>query len=293
MTTFLLFTAEVLSGIIFTTAGAYFVKKISSDSRGIYLFNALCSLIATICVFIICRINLNTSLFILKFGIIFGIATMAMSLLRTFAAKEGPLGHTSLIVTLSSVITAASGCIFWHERLTLFKVIGIILMVICFIFSIDLSNKENKQKTLKWFMFSILAMLATVGVGLIQKIQQESTYKSNFGTFLFAAFVAETIISFALYFIEKQRNKTIEVKFYINLKYIICMLISGICIGTANITAVILTGRVDTALVFPIVNGVPLMGNIVLGMILFNERIQKRQLIGIASGILAIACLCI
>lgn len=294
MEIFLLFAAEVIAGITFTTAGAYFVKKITKSSKSVYFFNALCSLIAALCVLIFGNINITPSSFIIRMGVFFGIATMLMTIFRTFAAKEGPLGYTSLIVTLSCVITAVSGCIFWGEELTVLKIIGIILMVICFIFSINLSDGKNKKKTVKWFVFSITAMLFTTVVGFIQKIQQESVYKDDFGTFLLIAFICEAVISFVCYF-AKSNDKDAQVvynkQFFI--KYIICVLISGMGIGIANITALILTGMVDTSLVFPIANGVPLMGNIILGMILFNEKIQNRQIIGIIAGILAVACLCL
>ena len=49
----------------------------------------------------------------------------------------GPFSYTMVIASLSTIIPALSGFFFFNETISVVQIIGMILMVICFIFSVD------------------------------------------------------------------------------------------------------------------------------------------------------------
>ena len=142
--------------------------------------------------------------------------------------KIGPFGYTTVIVSLSTAITALSGAIFWHESLNAFKVIGIVLMLGCFALAVDTDNKDGKKANWTWFLFCIITLLTCAGIGLLQKVHQTSEYKNELMGFLIVAFVTSSIISLGGYFvfrkkenaIAKKNNEKVGFEFYFCIGYL-------------------------------------------------------------------------
>ena len=110
-----------------------------------YSFNAGASLVCAIVLFLLSGCKIEISLYSLLMGLAFGVITMLNAIMNAKAIKIGPLGYTTVIVSLSTAITALSGAIFWHETLNIFKIIGIVLMLGCFVLAVDTDNKEGKK----------------------------------------------------------------------------------------------------------------------------------------------------
>ena len=68
-------------------------------------------------------------------------------------------------------------------------------------------------------------------------------------------------------------------------------MICGIGVAGNNALNLYLSGVTDTAIFFPIVNGVPLLCSLLVSFILFKEKLKKKQLWGLLVGIVAIVCL--
>ena len=68
--------------------------------------------------------------------------------------------------------------------------------------------------------------------------------------------------------------------------------LSGVCVAAQNKLSLYLAGVMDSAVFFPIVNGGGLVLMIVASLILFREKMQKRQWIGILLGIVSVVFLC-
>ena len=73
--------------------------------------------------------------------------------------------------------------------------------------------------------------------------------------------------------------------------FILALIICGVGAAGNNVINLYLSGITDTAIFFPIVNGVPLLASLLVSFFLFKERLKKKQLIGLLVGIVAIVCL--
>ena len=70
------------------------------------------------------------------------------------------------------------------------------------------------------------------------------------------------------------------------------MLASGVCVAANNKYNLYLSGVMDSAVFFPIINGGGLILTTLAAVVMFGERLSKKQWIGIALGIASVIFLC-
>ena len=122
----------------------------------------------------------------------------------------------------------------------------------------------------------------------MQRWHQSTEYKNELDEFLVIAFVISVIFS-ALGMIS---NKTSDADSAKNEKLrrnvwvwlIIGMLVSGACIAANNKLNLYLSGVMDTAIFFPIVNGGGLVLTSLAAFIIFKEKLSLLQWIGLVIG---------
>lgn len=290
----ILFVITLVCAVANTNCKAWYVKKVMRNESEQYSFNAWMSLVCVICLLVFSLGKLAASWYSVLLGVIFGVVTMLLAILQAKAVKIGPFGYTTVIVNLSTALTALSGAIFWNESLSVFKIIGIVLMAGSFVLAIDTENKEEKKSNVKWFVLCLFALLTSASVGILQKVHQTSAHKNELTVFLIVAFLTGAVISAVCYFLQKRKEKGIEKNDQpIHKKGILItvLLICGIGAAGSNVLNLYLSGVTDTAIFFPIVNGVPLLSSLIVSFLLFKERLKIKQIIGLCLGVIALICL--
>lgn len=293
-------TAYLLCGIFRN----YYSNTFITEKSGNYVYNGVTSVLCAATLAVIAGFRLNASLYTVLMAVFFGIATMAATVFTTMALKVGPWSYTSVIISFSTVITSLSGFIFWHEKLNALKITGIILMMFCFVLAVG-KDDEEKSFSVKWLILAFAAAVATAGIGIMQKVHQSSEHSGELVPFLIIAFAVSFVFSVAAYKIETRRkaenknvqfaaaddgNKTKSRK--MRAVFVLILIISGICIALNNYFNLYLSGVVESAVLFPILNGGGLILNIMAGVLLFKERLTVKQWGGIMCGVAATICLC-
>lgn len=279
---------------------SYLVKKVFTDrSRGgmtsVYVFNAVGCVVSALVLFAWGGVD-GASLFTVLLGALFGITVSLQGAFVTQAMQIGPMSYTVVITTCSTVFTALSGFFFFHERIGVFQLIGIVFMLSSFVFANE-KKEDEKKGSLKWFVFSILAFIGSGGIGFMQKIHQTSAYKDELNGFLVIAFVTSFVFSavMALIYMKRDGQPLLEKNKSGRLDWtlIAVMVISGICVAANHKLNLWLSGIIDSAVFFPLVNG----GNLVLttlsAFLIFRERLTRRQWIGVLLGALSVLFLCL
>lgn len=289
-----MFVITLLCGIAYNTCRAYYIKKrLKYESEQYSLNGGLC-IVCSVAFFFLSGCRFDLSWYSVLLGVAFGLVSMGNSVLLAKAIRIGPFGYTSVIVNLSTALTALSGALFWNESLSLFKILGIVLMLACFFFAIDTEKDNGKKANTKWFILCLLALLTGALIGILQKIHQSSEYKSEIYTFLFVAFLTSAIISFCGYaVVRKGENRGDDCKPSKKdfLWFFVVLIICGMGTAGNNVLNLYLSGVTETAIFFPIVNGVPLLASLVVSFFVFGEKLKRKQLIGLLIGIVAIICL--
>ena len=275
----------------------YITQEYENSAAARHIFNVFTSMIAALTIFAISG-NLKASFFTVALAIAFGLTTALQRVMHLQALEMGPFAYTSVIVSLSMLIPTLSGAVIWGEHIYPIQVIGIVLMVGCLILSVDFAG-EQKKSSLKWFLFCGLAFLGNGAIGIMQKLHQNTVYKEELNQFLVIAFITSSCFSGIMIALSKktEKDKATETdepkkKKLLTLKPIIIMIIGGLCIGISNVLNLYLSGAMDSAVFFPVVNGGCLILTTLSALFMFKEKLSTKRWIGIILGIVSVILLC-
>lgn len=268
-----------------------YTGKTSSDTIYISVFNCISGAFSALVLLAWGGFG-EASLYTVLLGAAFGLIIVMQSVFFMGALRLGPMSYTNVIVSFSTLITALLGALFWNERITLLQIIGIILMLLSFVFAVE-KDKSAKGASIKWLLFCMLAFLLTSGIGLLQKIHQSSEHKSELNSFLIIAFVVSSLLSLSFVLFAWIRNKPrahLPAKKQKGLLPLLALLIaiSGIMTAVNHKLNLYLSGMMDSAVFFPIVNGGSLILTTLAALIIFRERLSVRQWIGVGIGFLSV-----
>jgi drug/metabolite transporter (DMT)-like permease len=187
---------------------------------------------------------------------------------------------------LGFIFPTLSGAILWSEPFSILDVLG----VLCAVSAVIISGRKPQAKgnTAKSYYFIplVIAMLASGGLGIVQKLQQKSDYAEQKSIFLLIAFTLAAVISFTFsLFAKKQgdppfRHGKLAVASYI-----------GVCFGCCNLLNTTLAGLLPSAIFFPTLNIGVILLSMICGMIFFKEKISKKEIAVLILGGLSILLL--
>ena len=280
---YILLCTSVFSMVFNNSLMSRVSKTMLYGKTDVYRFNSFTYLICII-FFGILTVGNGFSLYTLLLGILFGFVTTMSNFYRTLALADGPTHITILITTSSMIIPTLSGVVMGLEA---FKPLKILIMAVL-IFFIYLSSKKSENTDIGklWLLYCALAFIFQGIIGVIQKVHQSSQHKSELFPFLFISFTFSFLFaSFIGY------SKKTDTKF--GVRHYILASVSGICVFTMNFLNLKLSGVLPSQLFFPVVNGTTIILTSVIAVILFKERLTKRQFIGIAGGLLSLVGICL
>ena len=279
--------SALLSGIFRKIyAGKYAVSEASRHG-----FNILSAIFTAICLILINK-GYSASQFTFVLGMIFGVITALQQIFMLKALESGPWSYTSVIVSFSTIIPSLSGVILFGEKLDVIQIVGMFLMGVCIFLSTDFSDSK-KDKSIKWMIYCLITFFTTGLIGLMQKVHQSTSYKNELGGFLITAFFISAVYSsFGMFKNLEKGKKPENIKSIFTLSASVIMATCGICAAINNQLNLFLTGIMDSAVFFPIVNGGGLVLTVISSIILFKEKLSIRQWIGIFTGILSVVFLC-
>ena len=302
----LLLAVTLSANTVATVLRGVYSKKYSTAASGYHIMNIFVSVISALVPAVLGGFSFEVSLFTAVLAIIFGFVTSIQCILYMKALSIGPVSLTTLLVSMSTVITSLSG-IFFGEQPTAFQYVGIALMVACFVLTVK-ADKSHRKATFGWLMLSIVSFALSGAIGVIQKIHQTSTHADELYAFLTVAFSVSVLYSLvSLPFTVKkdgdgaflttgEQNAVLDgARKYSALSYSFMLggMIAaiGVCIAFNNVINLFLVGVMPSAVFFPVVNVGGLLLSILASLALFREKLSKKQWLGLAAGVLAIAAL--
>lgn len=273
----------------------YYASKSASGFLPVFLCNAISGIISA--VVLLCWGGFGTvSLFTALLGALFGLVVCMQGVATLLALRVGPMSFTTVIISFSTVLTALSGAVFWGETLKPLQIVGIALMAVSFVFAVE-KKSDEKSGSWKWLLLCLLAFVCSGGVGLMQKIHQTSVHKDELNAFLITSFAVASVFSACAVAIMKAKEKTPLLPKKENGKVawilIALMVIVGALTAVNHKLNLYLSGVMDSAVFFPIVNGGGLVLATVAALIVFREKLTKKQWCGVIVGTLSVLCLCL
>ncbi len=220
----------------------------------------------------------------LGYALIYGLLLLSAQWFYTVALKKGTTGVCSTVYSLGFILPTISGAVFWNESITLFNLLGIL----CVIPAIIISGTKGSNATAavgRGYIFPLVtAMLSSGGLGIMQKVQQASSYADEKAAFVLVAFAFAGLASLLFVLPSKQSNQRLTCKKLLSAAGV------GVCFGCCNLLNTTLAGRLDSAVFFPLQNISVILLSLILGIIIYKERLRLREasvlILGIASILL-------
>ena len=268
---------------IFCTSGQSVLTKQYSKRGGATEFNFNKATAGSILFLILALISgFSFHLPTLLFGAAYGVS-LCISMHAGFRALAiGPMALSSIIASFSLVIPFLFGIIFWSEAVTVFKIVGIVLLL-C---SIALINgKKESGFSVKWLVYVLIVLFADGICSVIQKMHQMS-YPGLYQTeFVFFANVLAVLVWFALTNINA-KSPGIHAP-----KITVLGLLGGVLNCLANYTVLYLAAGENASVLFPIVSIANIMVVWVVGIVFFKEKTKPLQTIGLIVGVISVVLL--
>jgi len=258
------------------------------------LFNAILSMVSLLVLLIWGGFG-SCSLFTLLLGTAFGIVIALHQIFYQKAIGIGPLSYTAVAISLSTLIPTLSGVLIWHETIVPIQIFGILLMLVCLICSVGKEGNGKKFST-RWLLYCAVSFLCNGLIGVMQKWHQSSNVKEELSAFLLVAFAVSLLYSSVSSLLQWHKEKVagLPCSARVALQPIALLItaVCGVCVACNHRLNLYLSGVLDSAVFFPIVNGGGLILVTVSAVIFFRERLSIKQWIGIMAGILSVVLLC-
>jgi drug/metabolite transporter (DMT)-like permease len=140
-------------------------------------------------------------------------------------------------------------------------------------------------------LYCVIAFICTGLIGVMQKYHQSSVHASELNGFLIVAFAFSFVYSIVAYFIVKKRENITtgisapSISMWI---FVLC----GITAAVNNKLNLYLSGVMDSAIFFPLINGLGLVAMMIVAVLVFKEKLSTKRWIGLLVGTIAVVFLC-
>ena len=284
----------VLAASILITAGVrsfsnIYSKKYTNNTADTAFFT-LCSAVLSLFVVLV-FILMDGFRGISRFTFLLGLLFAAVSFVNTYTATRalvlGPLAYTCVIASASSIIPVLYGRIFLGEKITVYQVIGMVLMLISVFLSVE-TEGEKKKASLRWLAYALVNFLMNGTIGVLQKIHRASAHAGESNEYLFIMFFFMALITLGYLGILKKKGTVRTARPFKAPKVLLVLLAAGLCAGLINVLNLYLSGAFDAGFLFPVLNGGGTLAALILAFVLFKERFTLRRSIGLAIGVLSL-----
>lgn len=261
-------------------------KKTPSESEFL-IFNALCSVVTCLALIVACKGIHHISLYTFLLSILYGAALVTSYQTLIMAMKEGPMSYTILISTCGMIIPTLFGTIAYKEAVSVFQVIGFILMPIGFYFGAN--PKKSEKITMKWAKYVFTCFFSNGLQGVLQKVISRSAHPEESGMFLMTAFLISALILLVMYLLK--REKADLRKGFIK-KYSLSPIV-GIADAFQHKVNTGLSGVLPSIICYPVINGGGIAGATIVSLLVFHEKMDKKQILGFVLCVTSIFLMCI
>lgn len=263
-----------------TIQGFFAKKNVRTQADGVF-FNGL--------IFFFTALTVIKNAFPFKFpvflfGAVFGILSVLFQLFYIKAMSYGNVSLTVMMVNLAMIFPIVVSIFFYGEKLTFLRFSGLLLTVIALVLGTGKADGNIDFK--KWLLFSLSTSLLNGAVLVNQKIFGKTVWATESKGFVAYGYIIATLVSVLLYaFISRKGN---GITFKIKPSVFLYALSLGVILGLFQVLNTRAIANIESTLLFPTYNGGSLIFSSISGVLILRDRLNKKQLLSIIVGTLAI-----
>ncbi len=261
-------------------------QKRGAENAGL-LFAACSALFALLTFVAIEGKSFKFSTEFLPYSVGFAVAYAVCFIFEILALTNGPMSLTLLMQAYSLLIPTFYGVLFLNENIGATFWIGVVLLALCLFLTYFEKNSTGEKITVKWLVFSLLAFLGNGMCSVVQKMQTVALGETYQNEFMVIA-LAMIVIGFGAFGVVKEKK---EIPVFLKRGWYFGALYGLLNGGVVNFGVMVLSGRMPASLQFPLISAGSILASAIFSIILYKERLSKRQWIGFVVGILSVICL--
>ena len=224
----------------------------------------------------------------LLYSMIYGALLILAQWFYTAALSNGNTAACSTVYSLGFIFPTLSGAILFGEAFSSVDLLGVLAAVAAVVLSGLKVNKKDNASKAYYFIPLVIAMLASGGLGIVQKVQQKSDYADQRPIFLLIAFLLASVISLLFASFTKTDN---EEHFLFRPRILTVAACVGLFFGCCNLLNTLLAGLLESAIFFPTLNIVVILLSTLSASMLFREKLSKKEVCVLILGGISILLL--
>jgi uncharacterized membrane protein len=220
----------------------------------------------------------------------FAIFSLTAQMLMLNALRNGPTSLTNILLRYHALVPTAVGIFLWHESLSDYQLGGLLLFLICtFLFNHDSYTEGNKNKPISWhwLLVTLLSALGT-GIAVIFTKQYMVTSTGPIREYLILFNIFIVLFCIIVLACQRLRGTIIPRPAPQFIGYIF---FAALLMNTSNYIYMDYIAKYNSAFFFPATNISSLLAILILSVIIFNERLNRKAQMGIILSIIAICLL--
>ena len=225
------------------------------------------------------------SLTTLLFGVLFGVLYASAVLCYLLALNRGPVALTAFYLSASMVIPAMVGVLFLHESLSVKRGAG--LLVLLGAMYLTRQGEDGEGRSAGWVGLCLAAFILNGCTSVCQKLHQMISQCTQGYSLILIGYAAAALISgIAAAFLVKRPDTA--ARSGITRRNLPYLPVIAVCSVGGNLLLTYLAGQVDGLILYPLSQGGMLVMLLIISLAFLRERINRRSMLGLLLGILAI-----
>lgn len=256
------------------------------DGTGPITFSLISVTAGPLCFFFMPGLDLSQSIKVIPYAFAFSVFFVMATLFSLLAIKEGSLSLTALVTAYSLLIPTFFGIFAFDEGFGPFKIIGILVLGVS-LFCINFKKSNGpKNISFKWLVFVILAFIGNGMCSTVQKYQQVVSGGSYKAEFMIVSYTISALLLLPFVLFKERKEFLPAVKSGLWLGAL-----CGVGNALVNIFVLILTDRMDSSVMFPLISAGSILATVIIAIILYKEKLSNMQKLGIGFGLVSIVLL--
>jgi len=225
-------------------------------------------------------------------GSAFGLLSVIFQLLYLRSLACGPVSLTILVVTFANIIPILYGTLFLGEPMTPLRAVAIVLVLAALVITTYEKDTSVKKAGRAWFFSVAVCFLTNGALMILQKYHQYSAVHAERDGFVLCAYLAASAASVLILLLFLRQRTEIST----SMKGKVPILLAagcGLILGLYQKLSLFMAQMLDAAFYYPALQCTVSLLSLFAGVMLFGDRLTRRQLAGTVLGIAALVILSI
>ena len=267
--------------------GTFFNRKNAARPNASSVYNILVACSAALTWMAVTLVNPAFHPAVLLYSAGYGICfTLAIGGLIG-ALKHGPVPLTAFAKQLSLICVSLWGFVFWQVKITVFTVIGLLLLAASLYLCFLSGNSRSGRISAKWIFYVGMLIAGNAGCSIIQKYQQMA-FDGQYGS---AMMLAASLLSAALCALLARKNPTPRWREILRNSWFYPVL-AGMSSALMNLFVILLASTtLSPSIIYPGQATGGFILTTLISLCFLREKISPRVGVGLAIGAAALVLL--